>query len=190
MEHPSNLKIPCLDHQSRWSAIFRLFLAVPAMMVFLILVLIIPLSYVLACLSIMFFDQYPRWLFAFNLSISRFKFRLFAYLLLLTNEYPSFSEMGGVQIEVNYPDKNTKLSRLLPLVKWLLIFPHFFTLLLFSFILVWLITPVAWGFIVFRERYPQTLFNFPFGVLRWILRVYTYSLMLTTDQYPSFSWES
>ncbi len=190
MEYPLNLKIPYLDHQSRWSAIFRLFLAVPAVIVFLILVLTIPLSYVLACLSIMFFDQYPRWLFAFNLSISRFKFRLFAYLLLLTNEYPSFSEMGGIQIEVDYPDKNTKLSRLLPLVKWLLIFPHFCALLLFSFMLVWLITPVAWGFIVCTERYPQTLFKFPFGMLRWILRVYVYSLMLTTDQYPSLSWES
>jgi hypothetical protein len=45
---------------------------------------------------------------------------------------------------------------------------------------------IAWFAILFTGRYPEGLYHFGSGVLRWNIRVDAY-LLLLTDVYPPFS---
>ena len=44
----------------------------------------------------------------------------------------------------------------------------------------------AWFAILFTGRYPQGLFDYVEGVIRWQNRVVGYATILVTDEYPPF----
>jgi hypothetical protein len=137
-------------------------------------------------LMILFRQRYPRWWFDFALELSRFSGRVTAYLLLLTDRYPSTVEPQSVHLDIDYPDVERDLNRWLPLVKWLLAIPHYIVLAVLG-ILVVLATIVAWFAILFTGRYPRGMFDFVVGVGRWATRVWAYAFLLVTDRYPPFS---
>ena len=137
-------------------------------------------------LMILFRQRYPRWWFDFAREFTRFSARVGAYLVLVTDRYPSTVEEQSVHLEIDYPDVEQDLNRWLPLVKWLLAIPHYIVLFFLGIgaIVVWVI---AWFAILFTGRYPRPLFDYMVGVARWGLRVQAYAFLLVTDQYPPFS---
>ena len=137
-------------------------------------------------LMILFRRKYPRWWFDWNLELSRFTARVYAYLSLMRDEYPSTDEQQAVRLELDYPDAERDLNRWLPLVKWLLAIPHYIVLV-FLFIAAFFCEVIAWFAILFTGRYPRGLFDFVLGVQRWGLRVGAYMWLLITDRYPPFS---
>lgn len=137
-------------------------------------------------LMILFRQRYPRWWFDFARELARFSTRVWAYLALLTDDYPSTVEEQSVHLEIDYPDAAKDLNRWLPLVKWLLAIPHFIILGFLS-IAAFFAVVFAWFAILFTGRYPKGLFDFVVGVARWWLRVGAYSFLLVTDRYPPFS---
>jgi hypothetical protein len=137
-------------------------------------------------LMLVFRRKYPRWWFDWNLALTRFGARVWAYLALLRDEYPSTDDEQAVHVEIAYPDALHDLSRWLPLVKWLLAIPHY-VVLCFLCVAACFCVIIAWFAILITGRYPRPLFDFVVGVFRWWLRVAAYAFLLTTDRYPPFS---
>ena len=85
-------------------------------------------------------------------------------------------------LEITYPPE---LNRWLPLVKWLLLIPHFIALFFVGIgaFFVWI-----YGFfaVLFTGRWPHGAFEYLVGTLRWGYRVVVY-FHLMTDAYPPFS---
>jgi uncharacterized protein DUF4389 len=84
-------------------------------------------------------------------------------------------------------DRDAQLNRWLPLVKWVLVIPHWIVLA-FLWIGFFFTSVFAFFAILFTRRYPRGIFDYGVGVLRWTWRVgfYSYSA-LATDRYPPFS---
>jgi Domain of unknown function (DUF4389) len=136
-------------------------------------------------LMILFRQKYPRWWFDWNLELLRFQNRVGVYLALLDDRYPSTDERQSVQLDFPYPDAERDLNRWLPLVKWFLAIPHYIVLF-FLWIAGFVCVIFAWFAILFTGRYPQGLFEFVVGVIRWGNRVVGYAFLLVTDEYPPF----
>jgi hypothetical protein len=179
---------------NRWTTAFRVFLAIPVLLVLALLsgpgphVAVVGTSLVFGptVIVLLFRHKYPRWWFNFAVELLRFETRVTAYVLLLRDEYPSSDEDQAIHVDVPYPDVRRDLNRWLPLVKWVLALPHYIVLL-FLYVAVVAVTIVAWFAILFTGRYPRGIFDFVVGVKRWELRVAAYAFVLTTDRYPPFS---
>lgn len=140
-------------------------------------------------LMILFQQKYPRWWFDWNVALTKFAYRVIVYIGLMRDEYPSTDDEQAVHINLEYPDVKKDLNRWLPLVKWFLAIPHYIVLAFLSIAAVVCVI-VAWFNILFTGQYPEGLFNFVSGVLRWSLRVAAYAGLMITDTYPPFSLDA
>jgi hypothetical protein len=163
---------------------------------------------VVAFFAIALTGRYPQSLFEFNVGVLRWTWRVdyYAYGALGTDRYPPFTladvEDYPARLFVPYP---ARLSRGLVWVKWwLLAMPHYLVLSIFVGGGVW----ASWQFedsdffwlgggligllvcfaaivLLFRGRYPRSIFDMVLGMNRWALRVTAYSALMT-DTYPPF----
>ena len=136
---------------------------------------------------LLFRRKYPRWIFDWNHSMFSLLLRVFAYFALLTDQFPDSEKEQSVHLHIDPPEHGT-LCRFMPLVKWILLFPHYFCLAALLFVSYILIV-LAWVSIIFSARYPRVFFDFIVGTQRWYVRVISYGFLLTTDRYPPFSME-
>jgi hypothetical protein len=53
---------------------------------------------------IVFRQKYPRWWFDWNVQLLAFSNRVYAYIALMSDQYPSTDEEQYVHLSVEYPD--------------------------------------------------------------------------------------
>ena len=83
-----------------------------------------------------------------------------------------------------------RVNRLLWLIKWILTIPHYIVLWFLSIPII-LTVPLSWLIIIIMGRYPEFLWGYHTGLLRWSWRVNFYIYEAgNTDQYPPFSFAS
>ena len=104
--------------------------------------------------------------------------------MLLEDQYPPFGD-APYPASVTVVDPEGPRDRLTVGFRLLLLIPH--VLVLFFLLCAWWVTTIiAWFAILVTGAYPQGLYQFGAGVLRWFIRVEAYRLLLV-DEYPPFS---
>jgi hypothetical protein len=191
---------------SRWRWLVKWLLAIPHFIALIVLGAGFVGVSVVALFAILITGRYPRRLFAYNVGVMRWSWRVgfYANSALGTDTYPPFTlkDVPGypARLEVDYPES---LSRRLVLVKWLLGVPHYLVVAVFAggASAAWSGTGSDWlwssggliGLLVFfagvtllvTGRYPRPLYEFVLGMNRWVYRVAAYAALMT-DTYPPF----
>jgi Mn2+/Fe2+ NRAMP family transporter len=136
-------------------------------------------------LAIVVRQIYPTYLLAFNEALLSLQTRVDAYLLLLTDEYPSIEENDVVS--VTFPEVDAKaLNRWLPLIKWFLAIP-LYAVGVFYIVYLFLLTIAGWFSVLFTGNYPERCAEGVVGTIAYWNRVIGYAFLMVTDEYPSFS---
>lgn len=185
-----------LTERNRLTAFFRIILVVPAL-VFLAsfspdsafsednIGIYAGLLALPAALAIVVRKVYPSYVLAFNEALLSLQTRVDAYLLLLTDEYPSIEENDVVS--VTFPEVDAKqLNRWLPLIKWLLALPLYLVGIVYV-IYAAVLTVIAWFSVLFTGNYPEFCAEGVVGTIAYWNRVAGYALLMVTDEYPTFS---
>jgi Domain of unknown function (DUF4389) len=193
---------------SRGLWLVKWLLAIPHYFILVFLWFAFLVTTVIAGFAILFTGRYPRSLFAFNVGVLRWGWRVgfYSYSALGTDRYPPFTLARTdypAEFDVAYPER---LSRGLVLVKWwLLAIPHYLILGAITantttrwingdewvvvrdvgLSLIGALVLVAGVALLFAGRYPRGLFELLVGINRWMLRVLTY-VALMRDEYPPF----
>jgi hypothetical protein len=137
-------------------------------------------------LALLFRGVYPSYVLSFNKAVFGLVNRIWAYVALLTDEYPSIEDSGVVRITYPEVDGGKSLSRGLPLVKWLLAIPLYivgFVYAIYGLIML----ALAWLNIIFTGTMSASSGDAIVRVTQFWNRIYGYAVLLMTDEYPSFS---
>lgn len=143
---------------------------------------------IISWFAIVFTGSQPRGLWDFTNFFMRWRANAVAYMALLRDEYPPFGPGDGVYpVTFNvdgFPEERDRLSvglRLIYAIPQLIV--------LFFLGIAWAVTVIiAWFAILFTGRYPEGLYGFGVGYMRWSLRVQAYVLLMR-DEYPPFSFD-
>lgn len=165
-------------------------LAIPHFFVLYVLWCVNSVLVFIAFFTVLFTGNIPRGMFDFMAMIHRYQWRTLSYLMFMRDPYPAFeytaaaADPGGdpAVVDIEYPER---LSRGLPLVKWLLAVPHYFALA-FVGLAAYFVVFIAWFAVLFTGSWPAGMREFVVGTMRWSMRVQVY-LNLMTDEYPPFS---
>jgi len=122
--HPVGLVVRDDYRRSRVTVFFRLLLAIPHLIWFLLWTLLIVLASVLNWLISIFTGKPPRGLHRLMCAFVRYQAHLSAYLSLVANPYPGFTGSAGeYPIDVRLPEEPVEQRRWTILIRLLLAIP-------------------------------------------------------------------
>ena len=167
-----------------------LYVGIPHGIILSVLSIVALVLHVIAFVVVLFTGRYPRGIFDIMLGYHAWSIRVDAYTNLMTDRYPPFALTSNdypAAIGIEYPEQVSRGTAALRFfLGWLYVgIPHGIALLVLSIVALVLLIVSAFA-ILFTGKYPQGLFDFIQGVMRWSLRVGTY-LYLLQDKYPPFS---
>ena len=189
--YPAQLELDADVRIARWRPLVQWLLAIPHLVVAAALSWLRGILIFISFFTVLFTKEIPRPLYDLIVMTLRYEWRAASYAMFLHEDYPPFDfeptavDNGAephARVTVTYPDD---LNRWLPLVKWLLAFPHYvvLALLLIAAVFAGL---VAFFAVIITGAFPLGLRDFLVGVSRYNLRLQAY-VGLLTDRYPPFS---
>jgi len=206
MSYPVSISVqPSLTNRNRLTTAFRLFLAIPHLILVGgvgtglasrgdrtttagseggLLGAVAVFMAIVSWFTIVFTGTHIIGIRQFTAFYLRWRARAVAYFMLLEDPYPPFGD-GPYPASIELLDPAGPRDRLTVALRLFLGLPHLIAL--FFLLIAWSFTTiVAWFSILITGAYPQGLYEFGVGALRWRLRVEAYMLLLV-DEYPPFS---
>ena len=137
-------------------------------------------------LAIVFTGKYPSYVLNFNHALIELQTRITAYVLLLTDDYPSIERNPKIAVLLPDVDGGKKLGRILQIFKIIFAIPLVIVGLIYA-IGAMFVTFVAWINTWSTGTYPKWALDYILGTISFWNRIYGYALLMVTDEYPRFT---
>ena len=137
-------------------------------------------------LALVFRGVYPSYVLSFNHALIELNARIAAYVLLLTDDYPSIERNPKVAVLLPDVDGGKKLGRFIQIFKILFVIPLIIVGLFYAFAAL-VVSFFAWIHTWSTGKYPEWALGIVLGTIQFWNRLYGYALLLVTDEYPRFS---
>jgi hypothetical protein len=178
-----------VEQRSRLTTFFRLFMVIPHAIVWYVWAIGAVIAVIVAWFAVVFTGRYPRGLYDFLASFSRYQTRWLGYAHLLTDEYPPFSGSPDrsypVDLEIGPPA--AEYTRWKAALRLFLAIPV--ALIAYAMQLVAEIGAIlAWFAIVVTGKQPKALQDMTNLGFSYYMRAGPYYGLLTED-WPSFTDE-
>jgi TRAP-type mannitol/chloroaromatic compound transport system permease small subunit len=137
-------------------------------------------------LAIVFTGKYPSYVLNFNHALLELHTRVTAYVLLLTDDYPSIERNPKIAVILPDVEGGKKLGRILQIFKVIFVIPLVIVGIIYA-IGAMFVTFVAWINTWSTGTYPRWALDYILGTISFWNRIYGYALLMVTDEYPRFT---
>ncbi len=196
LPYPTTLEVARPATQSRITnlplgigLLIRTLLLIPHYILLYFIGVFAMIIYFIAQFAILFTGNYPEGMFKLVKGYVRWTVNVSGYQYSLYDDYPPFTmdvEAYPLTYDTPYPQTSSRVLNLPFLViRTLLLLPHLI-IVAFLGIVALLAIFLAKFAILFQGTFPEGLYKFTVGYLRWYTRVTAYTFGLT-HRYPPFS---
>ncbi len=137
-------------------------------------------------LAIVFTGKYPSYVLNFNHALLELQTRFNAYVLLLTDDYPSIERNPKIAVILPDVEGGKKLGRILQIFKLIFVIPLVIVGLIYT-VGAMFVTFIAWINTWSTGTYPKWALDYILGIISFWNRIYGYALLMVTDEYPRFT---
>jgi hypothetical protein len=137
-------------------------------------------------LAIVFTGKYPSYVLNFNHALLELQTRFNAYVLLLTDDYPSIERNPKIAVILPDVEGGKKLGRILQIFKIIFSIPLIVVGVIYATGAMF-VTFIAWINTWSTGTYPRWALDYILGTISFWNRLYGYALLMVTDEYPRFT---
>jgi hypothetical protein len=181
-EHPVRLVVTDDLERPRLTVLFRLFLALPHFVWWLLWATAVFFVAIVAWIAALVTGRVPDTLHRFLAAFVRYSTHLGAFVYLVGRRFPGFvGSAGSYGIDLEIAARETQ-SRWKTLFRWVLALPALIVAGALGGVVL-LIAFLAWWYALVTARMPEGMRNLGAACLRYSAQTYAYAL-LVTDRYP------
>jgi Domain of unknown function (DUF4389) len=169
--------------QSRLTVLVRIFMVIPELIVLWLLGIAAMVVVIIGWFGALFTGRLPVFAADFLTGYLRWLTRVYAYLFLLTDEYPPFT-LDDADYPVRVAVMPGRLNRLAVLFRFFLLIPCWIVQAIVAYGAFTIVQFASWLIVLISGQMPEALHQALAAALRYQIRTLAFALMLTSA-YPA-----